>query len=159
MRRVVTIVAACVVVAGGVTLAAQNPPRPRPFPGATPPAAAAPEQTADIDPELGVPIYPGSELLGRFDAGPNQPFYLYGTASTYANVVEYYKGMLKDRGRQLFDGPMHQFDLGRYRRETMTLQPALTVKDFTWNGRAGYVHVKDGQVVTYPTVIQVVPFK
>jgi hypothetical protein len=104
-----------------------------------------------------VPLYPGAVLLGRFEANPGQPFYLYGTASSYANVVEFYRGVLKERGRQLFGGPMHQFDLGRFRRETMALQPAVTVKDYLWNGREGYVHVDGLEVVKFPTVIQVVP--
>jgi hypothetical protein len=96
-------------------------------------------------------------LLGKFDASPTQPFYIYGTSAAYPTVIEYYRTVLKDRGRQLFDGPMHQFDLGRFRRETMALQPAVTVKDYTWNGREGYVHVTGRQIVKYPTVIQIVP--
>ena len=102
-------------------------------------------------------MYPGAVLLSQYEAGPGQQMFVYGTSSGYANVVEYYKGVLKDRGRQLFDGPMHQFDLGRYRRETMMLQPALTVKDYTWNGRDGFIHVTGRQIVKYPTVIQIVP--
>ncbi|HEX6322887.1 MAG TPA: hypothetical protein VFZ36_04110 [Vicinamibacterales bacterium] len=136
----------------------QNPPRPRPFPGAAPPSAqTTPADPAEADPALGVPMYPGAVLLSRYEAGPGQQMFLYGTSSGYANVVEYYRGVLKDRGRELFGGPMHQFDLGRYRRETMMLQPAVTVKDFTWNGRDGFVHVTGRQIVKYPTVIQVVP--
>lgn len=104
-----------------------------------------------------MPVYPGAVLLSQYEAGPGQQMFLYGTSSGYTNVIEYYRGVLKDRGRQLFGGPMHQFDLGRYRRETMMLQPAVTVKDFTWNGREGYVHVTGRQIVKYPTVIQVVP--
>ena len=149
------------VLAAATTLTAQQ--APRPFPGAPRPAAqeTAPQTpdatTPAIDPAIGVPLYPGAVLIGKFDANPAQPFYLYGTQSAYANVVEYYRTVLKDRGRQLFDGPMHQFDLGRFRRETMALQPALTVKDYTWNGREGYVHVNGLEVVKFPTVIQVVP--
>jgi hypothetical protein len=146
---------AIVALAFSATVAAQDPPRPRPFPGATPPATQT--TPADADPALGVPIYPGAVLLSQYEAGPGQQMFLYGTSSGYANVVEYYRGVLKDRGRELFGGPMHQFDLGRYRRETMMLQPALTVKDFTWNGREGFIHVTGRQMVKYPTVIQVVP--
>lgn len=160
---------------GVSTAAAQNLPAPRPFPGAPPPPPAAeqparpaPADTAPADtsapapaqvPEAapGVPLYPGAVLVAEYNAGPNQRVTLYGTTSSYANVVEYYRGMLRDRGRELFDGPMHQFDLGRYRRETMTLQPALTVKDFTWNGREGFAFANGREVVRYPTIIQVVP--
>ena len=153
------------VLAAATTLTAQQAPRPFPGaparPSAQTPASQPPDQTQAagpaIDPAAGVPLYPGAVLIGKFDANPAQPFYLYGTTSAYANVVEYYRGVLKDRGRQLFGGPMHQFDLGRFRRETMALQPALTVKDYTWNGREGYVHVNGLEVVKYPTVIQVVP--
>jgi len=135
----------------------QDPPRPRPFPGSaqTPPAGQTP--AANQDPALGVPMYPGAQLLTKYEAGPNQQVYIYGTSEVYVTVVEFFRTALKDRGRQLFGGPMHQFDLGRYRRETMTVQPALTVKDYTWNGREGYVHVSGRQVVKYPTIIQVVP--
>jgi len=158
---VVTLAVAAVTAAHAFAPAsahAQNPPRPRPFPGAAPPSAqTTPADPADPDPALGVPMYPGAVLLSQYEAGPAQQMFLYGTSSGYANVVEYYRGVLKDRGRQLFGGPMHQFDLGRYRRETMMLQPAVTVKDFTWNGREGYVHVSGRQIVKYPTIIQIVP--
>ena len=153
------------VLAAATTLTAQQ--APRPFPGAparpagqTPasqPAADITQAAPAVDPTVGVPLYPGAVLIGKFEANPAQPFYLYGTTSAYANVVEYYRQVLKDRGRQLFGGPMHQFDLGRFRRETMALQPALTVKDYTWNGREGYVHVDGNEVTKFPTVIQVVP--
>lgn len=149
----------------------QDPPRPRPFPGSAPPPSEQPSQPAQpadtapqtaaaspaVDPDTGIALYPGAVLLGKFEAGPGQPLYIYGSQSTYANVVEYYRGVLSDRGRQLFGGPMHQFDLGRYRRETMTLQPAVTVKDYTWNGREGYMHVDGLASTKYPTIIQIVP--
>ena len=141
---------------------AQDPPRPRPFPGAGAPSTQTPQQQnqhppATQDPALGLPMYPGAQLLTTYDAGPGQKVYVYGTSAAYPTVVEFFKTALKERGRALFGGPMHQFDLGRYRRETMTLQPALTVKDYTWNGREGYVHVSGRQVIKYPTVIQIVP--
>lgn len=151
-----------VALASGATLLAQNPPRPRPFPGpgtapATQSAQGQPSAAGEVDPVVGVPIYPGAQLLNKFNASPNQVFYIYGTSAAYVTVVEYYKAALKEKGRQLFDGPMHQFDLAKFRKETMTLQPAITVKDFTWNGREGYVHVSGRQMVKYPTVIQIVP--
>ena len=143
------------------TVAAQDPPRPRPFPGTTAPAAQTnpqqPPQPGGMSAVAGVPLFAGAELLGEYQAGPNQQMFIYGTSGAYATVVEFYKTALRDGGRRLFGGPMHQFDLGRYRRETMTLQPAVTVKDFTWNGREGYVHVSGRQIVKYPTIIQIVP--
>ena len=168
--RVLKIIALAAGVAAA-SLGAQNPPAPRPFPGAPPPPPATtqpaqPDTQTDAqavaaqpatDPASGVPLYPGSVLLTQFTAGPNQQVYIYGSTSTFANVVEYYKGVLSERGRELFEGPMHQFDLGRFRRETMTLQPSVTVKDFTWNGREGYAHAEGTHVVKYPTIIQIVP--
>ena len=151
-------------VLAATTAAAQTLPPPRPFPGSTAsqparPAQPAPQTTAPAagNAAHGVPIYPGAELLGKYTPGPNQEMYLYGTSAMFPTVVEFYKTALKDGGRKLFGGPMQQFDIGRYRRETMTLQPAVTVKDYTWNGREGYVHVSGRQVIKYPTVIQIVP--
>ena len=143
-------------------MAIQDPPRPRPFPGSTTAGTQTtpPRTTADpqgtVDPGLGLPRYPGATLVATYDASPNQQMHIYGSSAVYATVVEFYRTALKDKGRALFGGPMHQFDIGRYRRETMTLQPALTVKDYTWNGRDGYVHVSGRQIVKYPTIIQIV---
>ena len=139
----------------------QSPPPPRPFPGSTPQTKPAqpstPAQPNAANAIQGVPLYPGAELLGKYEPGPGQEMFLYGTSAMFPTVVEFYKNALKDGGRRLFGGPMQQFDLGRYRRETMTLQPAVTVKDHTWNGREGYLHVTGRQIVKYPTVIQIVP--
>ena len=45
--------------------------------------------------------------------------------------------MLKDRGELVFDAPaMHMFDTGRFREEAMAFPPSVTVKDYTWGGRA-----------------------
>ena len=117
-------------IGSAATLLAQDPPRPRPFPGGAPPPATQTASAqrpqlpaANVDPATGVALYPGAQLLGKFDASPSQQFYVYGTSALYATVVEFYKTVLKEKGRQLFDGPMHQFDTGRYRKETMTLQP------------------------------------
>ena len=137
----------------------QSPPPPRPFPGST--AQTKPAQPAaqpnPANTIQGIPLYPGAELLGKYEPGPGQQMFLYGTSAMFPTVVEFYKAALKDGGRRLFGGPMQQFDLGRFRRETMTLQPAVTVKDYTWNGREGYVHATGRQIVKYPTVIQIVP--
>ena len=138
----------------------QSPPPPRPFPGSTAqtrPAPSTPAQPNPANTVQGIPLYPGAELLGKYEPGPNQEMFIYGTSAMFPTVVEFYKSALKDGGRRLFGGPMQQFDLGRYRRETMTLQPAVTVKDYTWNGRDGYPHVTGRQIVKYPTVIQIVP--
>ena len=32
-------------------------------------------------------------------------------------------------------------DLGRFQEDTMAYPPSVVVKDYTWNGQAGYLHV------------------
>ena len=49
--------------------------------------------------------------------------------------------MLKDRGELVFDAPaMHMFDIGRFREEAMAFPPSVTVKDYTWGGKGGYLN-------------------
>ena len=64
-----------------------------------------------------------------------------------------------ERGTDLFESPpTHQFEVGRYREETMAFPPSVTVKDFTWGGSAGYPNAKPGaQPTHFPTVLQIVP--
>ena len=38
--------------------------------------------------------------------------------------------------------PTHVFEIGRFREETMAFPPGVTVKDYTWNGSAGYLNPK-----------------
>lgn len=144
----------------GVAAAGQaqsNPPVPRPFPtvgqGSTRPAAqAAP------DPSLGLPVYPAAHFLETFDAGKGQQYHLYGTDAPFADIVNYYKSSLKNGGRVIFQGPlMHQFDLGRFQEQTMAYPPSVVVKDYTWNGSEGYLHVSGTLSTRYKTIIQIVP--
>jgi hypothetical protein len=106
-----------------------------------------------------VPIYPGATFITSYDAGRGQRFYLFGVAASYADIVTYYRTTLKQRGTDLFESPpTHQFEVGRYREETMAFPPSVTVKDFTWGGSAGYRNPKPGaQPTHFPTVIQIVP--
>lgn len=161
------------VLAGMTTLAAQVP-QPFPKPGqqapATPPtakpatpgapAAAAP-QDASEPPEgsLGVPVYPAAQFITSYNAGKGQRYYLYGTTATFAEIVQYYRNTLRERGELVFDEPpIHQFDIGRFREETMAFPPSVTVKDYTWGGKAGYLNPKvNPQPARFPTVIQIVP--
>ena len=39
----------------------------------------------------------------------------------------------------------------------MAFQPSVTVKDYTWNGSAGYLNPTPGASDRYPTIIQIVP--
>ncbi len=141
---------------------AQTPPPgqtpvPRPFPGTTqtqtppskPPAQAPakPAQTQTPEPAasssstpsaaaLGAPVYPGATPLDVIDAGQGQRLYLFGTNASYTEIVTYYKNVLKNGGRELFKTPpMQQFDTGKFQDETMTFQPGVVVKDYTWNNR------------------------
>ena len=40
--------------------------------------------------------------------------------------------------------PTHQFEIGRFRDETMAFPPSVTIKDYTWGGSAGYPNPKRG---------------
>src|SRR5258708_1637447 len=71
-----------------------------PAAGAQPPAKVAPpaqpaQQPTGIPNEesLGVPIYPGAEYVGSFDAGRGQRYYLFGTNTGFLDIVNYYKNI------------------------------------------------------------------
>ena len=106
-----------------------------------------------------MPIYPSSQFLTSYDAGRGQRFYLYGTTASFAEVVAYYRSVLKQRGELVFEEPpTHMFDVGRFREETMGFPPGITVKDYTWGGMAGYPNAKPGaRPARFPTIIQAVP--
>jgi hypothetical protein len=161
-----------------VTVQAQQP---RPFPepaqrpatpGATQPPKPAPPTSAPAPPSkqgapsdtpseatLGVPIYPASQFITSYDAGRGQRFYLFGSTISFAEMVAYYKAALKARGEVLFETPpTHQFEIGRFREETMAFPPSVTIKDYTFGGSAGYPNPKRGaQPARFPTIIQIVP--
>jgi hypothetical protein len=156
---------------------AQAQPVPKPYPTpppSQPPAAAQPAKPAPPGPTagqpaaspagvpteatLGLPIYPGAEYLTSFDAGMGQRYYLFGTNTGFSDIVAYYKTVLKEKGELVFDAPAtHLFEVGRFREETMAYPPGVTVKDYTWNGSQGYLHVKGAKATRYRTVIQLVP--
>jgi hypothetical protein len=106
-----------------------------------------------------VQIYPGAEFLASYDAGRGQRYYLYGTNTPFAEIVNYYKTVLKQKGELVYPEPgIHQFDIGRFREETMAFPPSVTVKDYAWGGSAGYLNPKRGQQpARFKTVIQIVP--
>lgn len=154
---------AAVLVVGVHQAAAQTPPpRPLPFPtaGATTPAPAPAQTTqAPADGTLGVPVYPAAVFLESVDAGRGgQQYFLYGTDASFTDIVNYYRATLKNNGRTLFQAPaMHQFDLGRFQEQTMAYPPSVVVKDYTWNGSSGYLHVEGTGQRRFPTIIQIVP--
>ena len=122
------------------------------------PAAPQPPTGEPSEATLGVPLYPGSQFVASYDAGRGQRYYLFGTAADFAQIVAYYKATLKQRGELVFEEPpVHMFDLGRFREETMAFPPSITVKDYTWGGSQGYMNPKRGaQPARFKTIVQVV---
>lgn len=140
---------------------APPPASPKPLPPTTtlpPPAAPRQEVGEPVAPSHGVAIYPAAQFITSFDAGRGQRYYLYGTTASFAEIVQYYKNTLKQRGELVFEVPaVHQFDLGRFREETMAFPPSVTVKDYS-GGSGGYLNPRaGGQPLRFPTIIQVVP--
>jgi hypothetical protein len=168
-----TVLAVCVSTA----LSAQAVPKPFPKPGQTAPpvaqppnkpaapASTSPAPAAPQDPgapseaTLGVTIYPTAQFIASYDAGRGQRYYLFGTTASFAEIVQYYRTLLRQRGELVFEQPpVHQFDIGRFREETMAFPPSVTVKDYTMAGKGGYLVARpEGQPQRYPTIIQVVP--
>ena len=163
-------------------LLAQQPPVPKPFPGApaprptqpapqepakpapttAPPPATTPPpppKPAQPDVNLGVTLYPGSQFLGSYDAGRGQKFYIYGTTASFVAIVAFYREILKKGGEVIFDAPAtHVFEIGRFREETMAFPPSVTVKDFQSEVSQGYPNPKPGGTpARFPTIIQIVP--
>jgi hypothetical protein len=150
--------------------APSDPPAPGPAPqkpgAATPapqkPAAAAPAPPAEGAPPeatLGVTLYPNSQFIASYDAGRGQRYYLFGSTASFVELVAYYRTLLKQRGELVFDVPAtHQFDIGRFREETMAFPPSVTIKDYQSAVSQGYPNPKRGaQPARFPTIIQIVP--
>jgi hypothetical protein len=147
----------------------QNVPRPPPAQPKTPPAApptstpppAAPVPAEDVPSEatLGFPVYPNSQFIASYDAGRGQRYYLFGSDLPFPALVKYYQSALKNRGELVFDAPAtHVFEIGRFREETMAFPPGVTIKDYTWNGSAGYINpIRNAKPSRFPSIIQIVP--
>ena len=161
---------------------AQQPPTPQPFPRpgtgqpsqparpAPPPTTPAPPAGATAAPRpapeavpteatLGVPIFPGAQFIASYDAGRGQRYYIFGSPATFVDLVAYYRTVLKQKGELVYEVPAtHEFDVGKYREETMAFPPGVTVKDFQSDISQGYPNPKPGgQPARFPTVIQIVP--
>jgi len=163
MRAVEAVV---VLVLGATAVAApaaaQQPATPPPRPAAPTAPVATPARVAEAPPSevaLGVSLPPNAVFLGSFNAGQGQRYYVYGSTGSFADLVTYYRGVLKDRGELVFDAPAtHMFDIGRFREESMAFPPSVTVKDYMWGGRGGYLNpVRGAQPARYPTIVQIVP--
>ena len=125
------------------------------------PAAPMPAGTP-TEATLGLPpggIFTNAEFITSYDAGQGQRYYLFGTNAPFATVVAYYKNVLKDKGELVFEEPpVHEFDIGKFKEETMAFPPSVTVKDYTWGGMEGYLNPKLGaQPARFKTIIQIVP--
>jgi len=160
------------VLALALALAQQPVPRPFPVPGAAPaqqtqpppasPQAAprpAPAEAAPTEAMLGVPIFPGAQFIASYDAGRGQRFYLFGSTAQFVDLVTYYRNALKQRGELIFEAPAtHEFDVGRFREETMAFPPGVTIKDFQSALSEGYPNPKPGgQPSHFRSIIQIVP--
>jgi hypothetical protein len=162
IARRTSVVALAAVTLAAVGGRAQTPP---PSPAAARPVqtparpAGTPAEAAPTEATLGVPLYPNAVFLRSYDAGRGQRYYLYGVATPFADLVTYYRNLLKERGNLVFEAPpTHMFETGRFRDETMAFPPSVTIKDFTFSGSAGYPNpTVGGQPDRFPTVIQIVP--
>ena len=138
----------------------RSPTNPNP---STVPAQPAPPQPAPAgeptDATLGVPIYPSARFIASYDAGQGQRYYLFGSETDFVQIVTFYKTMLKQKGELVFEEPpVHMFDIGRFKEETMAFPPSVTVKDYTWGGSLGYLNPKRGATpARFKTIIQIVP--
>ena len=137
----------------------------RPVPQVPPPApsAAAPERPASdaapTEATLGVPIFPGAQFIASYDAGRGQRYYIFGSPATFVDLVAYYRTVLKQKGELVYEVPAtHEFDVGKFREETMAFPPGVTIKDFQSDISQGYPNPKPGgQPARFPTIIQIVP--
>jgi hypothetical protein len=145
---------------------APAPSAPAPAPTSAPQAPTAPKAPAQsandgapTEAMLGAPIYPSAVYLTSYDAGRGQRFYIYGVTVPYADMVNFYRTVLKTKGDELFEAPpTHFFETGRFRDESMAFAPSVTIKDFTYGGSAGYPNPKKGATPErFPTVVQIVP--
>ena len=108
---------------------------------------------------LGVPIYPGAQFIASYDAGHDQRFYLFGSTATFVDLVNFYRNVLKQKGDLVYQVPATQdFDVGKFREETMAFPPGVTIKDFESDVSKGYPNPKAGaEPGRFPSIIQIVP--
>lgn len=145
----------------------QPPSQPRPsgpavpakVPEPTPTSTAAAQPGDPTAVTLGVPLYPGIQFIASYDAGRGQRYYLFGAESDFLQVVGWYKTVLKQKGELVFEEPpVHMFEIGRFKEDTMAFTPSVTIKDYTWAGSLGYLNPKRGATPErFKTVVQIVP--
>ena len=103
-------------------------------------------------------MHPTAQFITSYDAGRGQRYYLFGASAPFAELVQFYRTALKERGSLVFEQPpTHMFEVGRFREETMAFPPGVTIKDFTAVG-GGYPNPRRGeQPERFATIIQIVP--
>jgi len=108
---------------------------------------------------LGVPIFPGAQFIASYDAGRGQRYYIFGSPASFVDLVGFYRTVLKQKGELVYDVPAtHEFDVGKFREETMAFPPGVTIKDYQSDISQGYPNPKPGgQPARFPTLIQIVP--
>jgi len=145
-----------------------QPARPAPAPPttATAPApqqpaasSAAAVEAAPTEATLGVPVFPNAQFIASFNAGRGQRYYIFGTAASFVDLVNYYRTTLKQRGELTYEVPAtHEFDIGKFDEDRMAFPPGVVIKDFQSDVSPGYPNPKPGgQPARFPTIIQIVP--
>ena len=114
---------------------------------------------APTEATLGVPVYPAAQFITSYNAGRGQRFYIFGSAAAFVDLVNFYRTVLKQKGELVFEVPAtHQFDVGKFREETMAFPPGVTIKDYQSELSQGYPNPKPGgQPARFPSIIQIVP--
>ena len=119
------------------------------------PAPAAPDRST-----LGVPIYPGAQFIASYDAGRGQRYYIFGSDTSFIDLVTYYRTMLKQKGELVYDVPAtHEFDIGKFNEDTHGVSARRDGQGLSVGrlGRAIRTRSRGGQPARFPTVIQIVP--
>jgi hypothetical protein len=138
--------------------AEETQPQPQPRQPAAPEAAPV-QPTQPTEAMLGAPVYPAARFITSYDAGRGQRYYLFGSTSSFAEMVQYYRTVLRTRGTLVYpEPPVYMFEVGRYRDDAVAFPPGVTIKDYTWGGSEGYlVPFQGSDPPRYPTIIQIVP--
>ena len=105
---------------------------PKPATSATPPAPAAPPVSQTVLPparpapgpndipteeSLGVPLYPGAQFVGSFDAGRGQRYFLFGSNSGFLEIVNLQERPQAEGRALVYEEPaIHSFDIGSTRK-------------------------------------------
>jgi len=124
-----------------------------------PQSSASQPEAAPTEASLGVPIFPNAQFIASYNAGRGQRYYIFGTTSSFVDLVNYYRTILKQRGELTFEVPAtHEFDIGKFDEDRMAFPPGVVIKDFQSDVSPGYPNPKPGgQPARFPTIIQIVP--